>query len=204
MLTPWTVLSSRVTYADRWIRLRSDACRTAAGDRIDPYHVLEYPAWVNVVALTADGEVVLVRQYRHGARALMTELPSGSVEAGETPEAAARRELAEETGLSASSMVRVGSAYANPASHDNQVHSFLAVGLAEADGRLHDPGEEVEVVRRDFAAYLGDVLAGREPAQALHLAALHFALHHLRRDRDPALAALRARLQADGYGGGAS
>jgi 8-oxo-dGTP pyrophosphatase MutT (NUDIX family) len=192
VLTPWKVLSSRLTYGDRWLRVRSDACRTAAGDLIDPYHVLEYPAWVNVVALTAEGEIVLVRQYRHGARTVMTELPSGNVEAGESPEAAARRELEEETGLSAGTMVPVGTAYANPASHDNRVHSFLALELAEAGGRRHDPGEEIEVVRRDFAGYLGDVLAGREPAQALHLAALHFAVHHLR--RDPALAELRARL----------
>ena len=76
MLKPWVVEDSRITYADRWLKVRTDRCVSPSGPVIDPFHVLEYPAWVNVVALTPDGEIVLVRQYRHGVQQILLELPA--------------------------------------------------------------------------------------------------------------------------------
>ena len=62
----WTVTHSRYVLTDRWLSVRADSCRTAAGQVVEPYCVFEYPDWVNVVALTDAQEVILVRQYRHG------------------------------------------------------------------------------------------------------------------------------------------
>ncbi|MDP9178998.1 MAG: NUDIX hydrolase, partial [Gemmatimonadota bacterium] len=76
----WNTVDSIVTYKDRWLTVRSDRCVTADGAIIAPYHVLEYPDWVHIIALTVRNEIVLVEQYRHAVGAILTELPAGSME----------------------------------------------------------------------------------------------------------------------------
>lgn len=203
MLIPWEVLRSEITYEDRWIRIRSDSCRTGSGELAEPYHVLEYGAWVNVVGLTSEREIVLVRQYRHGIGRIVTELPSGNVESGEDSAAAARRELREETGFEATEVIPIGSTYANAANQDNIVASFLALDVAEAGSPSLDGGEEIEVVRRDFVDYVSAVLEGEEILQGLHLAALHFAVHHLSSGGRAIGTSVRERLAAQLFGGSA-
>ena len=95
----WDVLESAYLSRKPWLTLRRDRVRLPGGAVIDEYLVLEYPAWVSVVAVTSEGRVVLVRQYRHGLGRAGVELPAGVVEPGDpSPESAARRELREETG----------------------------------------------------------------------------------------------------------
>jgi len=65
-LAPWRVTGSRISYEDRWLRIRTDQCETQDGRVIDAWHVLERGPWVNVLALTVDRQAVLVREYRHG------------------------------------------------------------------------------------------------------------------------------------------
>jgi len=101
-LRPWTVLNSKLMFANPWLRVRSERCRTGRGDVIGPYHVIEYPDWITVVPLTAEGRLLL-REYRHGVGAVLTGLPGGLVDpadgtSGTPAETAARRELLEETG----------------------------------------------------------------------------------------------------------
>ena len=95
----WTRLDSRYVVKDRWLALRADTYRTPADQIVEPCYVLEYRAWVNVVALTQAGEVVLVRQFRPGIGRTILELPGGTTDPEDaSPEAAIRRELLEETG----------------------------------------------------------------------------------------------------------
>jgi len=94
----WSVRASRYSFRDRWLAVRSDQCTAADGTIIAPYDVVELPDWVNILALTLEQEIVLVREYRHGTGEITLELPSGTVEAGEAPLATAQRELREETG----------------------------------------------------------------------------------------------------------
>ncbi|MUG95543.1 hypothetical protein F7734_25545 [Scytonema sp. UIC 10036] len=68
MLEPWQVIGSTISYEDRWLKIQSDRCLTKTGKFIEPYHVLHYPTWVNVVALTANAEIILLSQYRHGVK----------------------------------------------------------------------------------------------------------------------------------------
>ncbi len=99
MTKAWRIAGSRTIVKDRWTDLRADRCLTPAGTEIAPYYVLSYPDWVHVVAVTADDRMVLVRQYRHAVGETVLELPGGVIDASDRdPEAAARRELAEETG----------------------------------------------------------------------------------------------------------
>jgi hypothetical protein len=90
----WETLGSRYVVKDRWLTLRTDDCRNADGQLIAPYYVLEYPPWVNVLALTPEHDAVLVRQYRHGVRRIILELPGGAVDEQDAcVQDAARREL---------------------------------------------------------------------------------------------------------------
>ena len=116
---------------DRWIHVRADDCRTAEGTRIAPYYVLEYPDWVNMVALNSHGEVLITELYRHGVRKYGLEIPCGTVEQGETALAAAKRELLEETGYTGS-FIKVSQLSPNPATHTNTIHTFLVRNLKRA------------------------------------------------------------------------
>ena len=101
---PWTVLGTEYLHRGPWLTVRRDRVRLPAGAVLDDYHVLEYPAWVSVVAVTPDDRLVLVRQYRNGVGAVHDELPAGTVEPGDPDSlAAAKRELLEETGYGAGS-----------------------------------------------------------------------------------------------------
>jgi ADP-ribose pyrophosphatase len=129
VVIPWRVVESTVTYADRWLRVRSDRCLTGADEVIAPYHVLEYADWLNAVALTPEGEVVMIHQYRHGVGSVVLELPAGAIEATDPDQiAAARRELMEETGFAAPEWTVLGRAYANAANQNNLSWSCLGIG----------------------------------------------------------------------------
>jgi len=104
---PWEVLSEETLYQDRWRRLRRDRLRLHTGET-SSYVYLETAAAVFVVPQLEDGRLVLLRQYRHPLRAWVWEVPAGGLEAGETPEEAAVRELAEETGGVARVWQRLG------------------------------------------------------------------------------------------------
>ncbi len=126
-LGPWSVVKSHYVVKDSWITVRADECETENGALISPYYVLEYPDWVNVVALNDRDEILVIHQYRHGIGKVTTEIPGGAVETTDvSPQAAAERELLEETGCCARHISLVGAISPNAASHTNQVHCFLA------------------------------------------------------------------------------
>ena len=72
----WILLNSKYVVKDKWITVRADTCQMPNGTIVEPYYVLEYPTWVNVVALTKNQEVILVKQYRHGLKQTVLERAS--------------------------------------------------------------------------------------------------------------------------------
>ncbi len=108
--------------------------------------VLSSTDWVNCVAVTVDGRLVMVRQYRIGIRARTVETPGGMVDAGETHGEAARRELLEETGFAAEDWHYLGAVQPNPAIHDNLCHHWLADGVEPSAPQRLGHGEDIEVL----------------------------------------------------------
>ena len=125
----WKVLESKTILQDRWLNLRADDCLTPDGVTISPYYVMSYPDWVNIVAITPDDRLLLVRQYRHAAGKFFLEIPGGGLDERDIDsEKAARRELEEETGYIAQDWQLISTLYPNPASHTNRLPTFLATG----------------------------------------------------------------------------
>lgn len=142
---PWQVESAEYLYRQPWLTVRKDAVRMAQGGYIPDYYILEYPDWVNVVAVTTDGQLVLIRQYRHGIAAVHYELCAGAVDAGEEPLVAARRELLEETGYGGGHWQPLMALSANPGTHTNVNHSFLATGVERLQAPTLEATEEITV-----------------------------------------------------------
>src|SRR5574342_1159693 len=139
-IKPWKVLETSYFRP----RFRIDKCELSNGHLLDA-KILEFRAWANVVALTTDGDVVLVRQYRHGVCDVLWEFPGGVVDDGEEPLEGVKRELLEETGYTASEFVQVGTLYPNPALQTNTLYCFLALNAERVTGQSLDDGEDIEV-----------------------------------------------------------
>lgn len=167
-------MGSRPVADHRILRVRYDQYRFEPSGRTQDFVVLEMPAWTNVVPITDDGQVVLIRQYRHGIKQVTLEIPGGVVESGEPPEAAAARELREETGYAAERLRSLGQVLPNPAIQDNFCHLFLAEGCRHVQEPQPDPFESIQVTTYPRAAIPGLVRNG-EIAQAMVIAALGLA-----------------------------
>ena len=176
-IQPWKVHESKYIHP----RFRVDKAELANGKFLDAI-VFEFRSWANIVALTKDNEVVLIRQYRHGVREVLWEIPGGVVEDGEDPLDGVRRELLEETGYTASEFIQVGKAYPNPALQTNTVHYYLALNAEKVTGQSLDDGEDIEVHLVPLEELIAMVRRGEFP-HALMVAALLHALAHLGRIR---------------------
>src|SRR5579875_1564587 len=119
------------------------------------YVAITAPEWVNVIAFTSTGHVILVRQYRHGLDDITLEIPSGVVEPGETPLHAAQRELEEETGYRSAQWSELGSVHPNPAYQRNRCYSFLALACVQDSVPQLDSGEDIAL----YLATLSEVSA---------------------------------------------
>jgi 8-oxo-dGTP pyrophosphatase MutT (NUDIX family) len=141
----WEVLDSKYLHQRPWMTLRQEKVRLASGKTIQEYYVQEFPAWVNVLAITEERHAVLIRQYRHGLGKVSWELPAGVVEANEPLVDAARRELLEETGYSGGIWTPLMELSPNPALQNNLSCSFLAEGVSLSGSQRLDATEEITV-----------------------------------------------------------
>jgi ADP-ribose pyrophosphatase len=200
---PWTVSASRMTFADRRLRVRTDDCLTADGVEVSPFHVIESADWTCVVALTADLRLVLVREYRHARGIVIAGLPGGVVEPADgdgtmsIAEAGARRELLEETGYGGGRFVPVLTTYPDPANQTNIATAFLALGVEPKQAQKLDSGEAVELVLADFPTVLKQLSSGEIRMHAVHVAALWSAAARIVLGDIPGTEALREQLQSE-------
>ncbi|UHG92133.1 NUDIX hydrolase [Spirosoma oryzicola] len=168
---PWTVESSEYIHQLPWFTVRKDAIRMESGGSIPDYFILEYPDWINVVAVTTDGQLVLIRQYRHGIAGVHYELCAGVVDPNEDPLVAAQRELLEETGFGGGQWTPLMTLSANPGTHANLTHAFLAVGVELQQAQHLEITEEI-TVHVVSPERTWEIINNGEMMQSLHLAPL--------------------------------
>lgn len=173
----------------KWIELRSEPVvdcrvfsverswsRSPADDSEHDFYRIVSVDWAQVVPVTAAGEIVMIRQYRHGSGKVTLEVPGGLVDPGESPVDAAARECLEETGFRASSLRSLGVLEPNPALFSNRLHTFVAEGV-ERVAEIQNTGTELTDVELIPAAELPRLLVAGDIDHALIVATLWRYLH---------------------------
>lgn len=172
---PWRTLSSREVYENNWIRVREDSVIRPDGEP-GIYGVVHFRnRAVGVLAVDEDDFIYLVGQYRYTLDRYSWEIPEGGCPVGEEPLSAAKRELEEETGLSASHWERLGEAHLSNSVTDELAIWYVARGLTQGE---HSPEgtEELKVLRVPFSRALEMVLTGEITDALSRLAIMQYAL----------------------------
>ncbi|MCC8071874.1 MAG: NUDIX hydrolase [Bacteroidales bacterium] len=168
----WKILSSEYLVKRPWLTARRDKVLLPDGRVNDEYYVLEYPSWINIIAFTTDGRLIMEHQYRHALGQTGIEIPAGVVEPGEEPLAAAKRELLEETGYEGGEWTHFMTLSANPGSFSNLSYTFLAQGVEPTGSRHLDATEDLEVILMEKTEVV-KILERGEMIQALMVAPLY-------------------------------
>lgn len=163
-------------YKGRILDLRLEDVELPNGRSVT-LEVVHHPGAAAIVALDARGDVALIHQFRFAAGGFIWEVPAGTLAPGEAPEACARRELREETGLDATQWTGLGSILTTPGFCDERIHLFLARDLSDAAQAL-DHDEVLTVSRVPFRRAL-DMIRTGEIEDAKSIAALHRAAAEL-------------------------
>lgn len=175
----WKTLSTEYLIRRPWLTARRDAVQLPNGTIRPEHYVLEYPAWVNILAIDRQGNYILIEQYRHGLDDVFIELPAGVAEEGEEPLEAAKRELQEETGYGNGEWELLTVLGQNPSTCNNLTYCYLARNVEPISDLQLDEGEDIALhltTRRE----LTEMMERDEIKQALmaapiwkHLLQLH-------------------------------
>ena len=144
VIQKWKVLKSEYAMKTPWLNVRRDMCELPDGSVIDDYYVVERTDVVSIIGITEDHQIVMNYQYKHGIGEVVYEIPSGMIDEGETPEAAARRELQEETGYRVEGeCVHLADMITSPSSESNRFSIFLAPHVVPGGKKMDHPRETI-------------------------------------------------------------
>ena len=178
-LKKWKILNSRMVINHQWCKVRQDEIELPNGKIIDDYFINIRPEVALILPITSNDEIVFVRQYRHGAGEILLELPAGTFNPKEeSPQAAAIRELKEETGYITDNVIQLATLYDNPVKDTNKITLFLAENVIKAGIQELDVTEEIEVILNPIKRLIEKIASG-EISVAGTVAALFLGLNYL-------------------------
>jgi ADP-ribose pyrophosphatase len=148
-LMPWKIIQSKLVFDHLWYKLRQDTVQLPNGSIIDDYFVSEREDVAVILAITKEGKAITVTQYKHGAGAIVTELPAGFFNKDELALDAAKRELLEETGFASENWTLLAQTRDNPTKDNNHFYLFLAQECEKVAEQHLDESEEIVL---DFIA----------------------------------------------------
>ncbi len=146
MIKPWSNIRSQYEKSFRVFSIRTDTAISPRTSMEHDFYIIESNDWVNIVPITSDNQVVMVRQFRHGSKKVTIEIPGGLLDDGDTPLEAAKRELLEETGYQSDDWTEIGVVSPNPAIFSNRCYTFLARNVKKIREPIPDQTEDIEVV----------------------------------------------------------
>ncbi|HAV62163.1 MAG TPA: NUDIX hydrolase [Verrucomicrobiales bacterium] len=162
MIKPWPVLKSTPSGDYRIFTIRTDRRRSPRTDAEHDFFVIDCPDWVNVVAVTPDGRLVMIEQFRMGSNTVELEIPGGLIDAhDESPLAAGLRELREETGFEGTKAEILGDIFPNPAIMSNTCHTVLVHNCELKHPTEFDHGEDLLTRLVPVAEIPGLIAAGK-------------------------------------------
>lgn len=177
MIKNWDIVESKRLNSYKIFSTRMDIGRSPVTGKEHDFYVIEAPTWVNVVAISADDEILLIKQYRHGIRSVTFEIPGGMVDPGESPLDAAKRELLEETGYFSNDWELIGHVHPNPAIQDNICYTYLARNV-ERVGEPKPDGTEDIATFLTLTSEMIELVSNGEITHALVISALYWYLSH--------------------------
>ena len=145
MIKEWELIESKLDRDYRVFRIKAEMAMSPRTNKIGTFYTIDTSDWVNIVPVTANGEVVMIKQYRHGSKEITLEIPGGLVD-DEYHEEAAMRELLEETGYVGENVQLLGSVNPNPAIFNNLCHTYLVENVKKVAEINLDPNEDIEVI----------------------------------------------------------
>ncbi len=173
MIENWKRLESEYRGSYKVFQVRQDRSRSPRSGEEHTFYVIESGDWVNIIPVTPEGQLVFIKQYRHGAAEVTLEVPGGMVDDGETAAGAARREMREETGYDTEQIVYLGGVAPNPALQNNVCHSYLALDARPDGTQRLDGTEDIEVLLVD-PADVPTLIVNGQITHALVVAAFYF------------------------------
>jgi 8-oxo-dGTP pyrophosphatase MutT (NUDIX family) len=174
----WKTLSSKYISRHKYFTARVDKCEASDGKIVEEYFVVELPKTACALAITEDGEALMVKQYRHPVEEILLELPGGFIDDNESPEVAMKRELMEETGYEFASVEQVGIIAANPGVLNNYTALFLAKGGKQTGKQNLDHNEEIEIITIPLNE-LKTMFLENKIVQSLHANCIFYALRKM-------------------------
>jgi ADP-ribose pyrophosphatase len=170
-LQNWKVLETETLFsAPPWLTVRAERVELPDGREVEDFYQIDVMPFVCIFAEAEDGEILVIRQYKHGARQVSLTFPGGTIDAGEAPLAAAKRELREETGHEAESWLALGDFVVNANQGCGRAHLFIARGCRRVCAPDSGDLEEMDVTTMPRGEILA--AAGRGEFRLLNQLAL--------------------------------
>lgn len=180
----WKTIKEKIIYSTPWLTVKEETVQLPNGEVVDDYSVVEFRSVAIVFPLTQDSQVIMVRQYRHGVKKILLELPAGTYDKdSEEPAIAAKRELHEETGYKTDNLVLLGTAYDFPTKDRHSISIYFTDDIAFEPITHKEATEDVEVVKIPLDE-LEKYIERGEIAVSGTIAAIHLAKEYLQNKKN--------------------